>query len=435
MHARGLTVTCDSEAQRDAVESFAYRIVRVTAGADAVLPAADANPEVPLLQLYAAALHLFALTEDGDAAADRYLAVATGLAPRMNAREAHLDAALRAWRRHDFSSAATALEALTAIWPHDLLAAKLAEFLYYVLGQQHEGVRFLRHMERLVPHHADDPDLLSMLAFARELCGDVDGAQAAARRALKIAPHTPWADHALSHVWLRRGAVEPAIAHLSAALPSWADSNRLIWSHNAWHLALHHLERLDLAAAKRLLADVIWRADEDLGGIALDAIALQWRAELADLDSGADWRRLADRVAPRAAECFMPFVSAQVAYALARDGRGLPLDTLRDAVRAQAHRDTPDARRAWSHIGAAVVEAAIAAAQGDGARCAALLEPIIAEVSIVGGSDAQCDVFRLMYARALRDAGRRSDARAYLTSMWGAVARTPLEARWRDRLA
>ena len=433
--ARGLAVTCDSAAQCAAIDDFAHRIVRVTAGAEAVLAAAEAHAEVPLLQLDAAALYLFALTADGDRAASRFLTRAAALAARMSPREAQLDAALRAWHRHDFSAAAAALEALTAEWPADLLAAKLAEFLYYVLGQQHEGPRFRRHMERLAPFHPHDPDLLSMLAFARELCGDVDGAQATAEQALAIAPRTPWADHALSHIWLRRGAVEPAIARLSASLPSWAESNRLIWAHNAWHLALHHLERLDVGAARHLLDEVIWRSGEDAGGIALDAISLHWRAEMAGLDSGPPWDAIADRVAARAAECFMPFVSAQAAYALARAGREAPLRALREAARAEAARDTPDARRAWAPVGCAMVEAAAALGIGDARRAATLLDPVIGQITVGGGSDAQCDLFRLAYARALADSGRHTAAHSFLMSMWRGAARTPLTERWLDRVA
>ncbi len=432
--ARGLAVTCDNEAALAAIDDFAYRIVRVTAGAEAVLPAAERHPDVPMLQLSAAALHLFGLTVDGERAAAGYLARAVGAGVPLLPREAALAAALRAWQRRAFSDAAAMLEALTDEWPRDLLAAKLAEFLYYVLGQQHEAQRFRRHMERLAPHHRDDPDLLAMLAFARELCGDLAGAQALAERALARAPRTPWADHALSHVWLRRGAADEAIAHLAAALPGWADSNRLIWVHNAWHLALHHLDRLDVAAARALLDTVIWRPGEDLGGTVLDAIGLHWRAEMAGLDCDAPWAAIAARVAPRAGECFMPFVSAQVAYALARAGAGEALQALREATRVEARRGTPDARRTWSRVGRALIDAAEACARGDAVHAVTLLDPIIEEVTVGGGSDAQCDLFRLAYARALADAGRPADAHRYLDTLWGPTPRTPLEAHWRDRL-
>src|SRR6516164_6165044 len=92
--------------------------------------------------------------------------------------------------------------------PSDLLTAKIAEFLYYVLGQQYMGPRFRAHMRRLEgAAHAGDPDFLAMAAFASELCGDYVAAEALAERALGIEPRNPWAQHALSHVLIRQGRV------------------------------------------------------------------------------------------------------------------------------------------------------------------------------------------------------------------------------------
>jgi hypothetical protein len=57
----------------------------------------------------------------------------------MNARERALYRALTLWQANDNLRAVEAMEAITAEWPGDLLTAKFAEFLYYVLGQQHMG--------------------------------------------------------------------------------------------------------------------------------------------------------------------------------------------------------------------------------------------------------------------------------------------------------
>ena len=104
--ARGLTVTCDAAAELAAIDDFAHRILRLTAGAEIVLVAAEMHADVPMLALDAAALYLFALTSEGDRAAAQYLDRAAVLKPRKLPREAQLDAALRAWHRHDFSAAA-----------------------------------------------------------------------------------------------------------------------------------------------------------------------------------------------------------------------------------------------------------------------------------------------------------------------------------------
>ena len=55
-------------------------------------------------------------------------------------------------------------------------------------------------------------------------------------------------------------------------------------------------------------------------------------------------------------------------------------------------------------MGCAVIEAAAAFGAGDGARAAALLDPIMPMMTSIGGSDAQDDLFRQTY---LRGAARR----------------------------
>ncbi|HZR84742.1 MAG TPA: tetratricopeptide repeat protein [Candidatus Binatia bacterium] len=426
----GLAATCDGAEDLAAIDDFARRMVGLAKGTEVIVPAAARFQDTPLVQLYAAAAFLFAQTAEADGIAARYLARADAIAPRANPREERWRAALWAWQRHAFSEAVVELEALTAEWPGDLAAAKVCEFLYYVLGQQHEATRFLRHMERLAPHHADDPDFLAMLAFARELTGDFDGACTIAERALALRPQNPWADHALAHVWTRRGEVDRAIAHLTAALPVWRTMSSIIRSHDAWHLALLHVERLDLDAAAELLDAQIACEDCREVGFAVDAIALLWRMEMAGWDGAARWDAIADRIEPYLGACFMPFLSAHWAYALGRAGRDGALDGLVASVAARASGADGDALRAWARAGKALVEASGAFGRGDVRECAVLLAPIADELTVGGGSDAQCDLFRLTNVCALAASGRRAEARRALDRTLGAKARTPLDRRF-----
>ena len=57
----------------------------------------------------------------------------------MNPRERALYRALTLWHANDNLRALETLEAITVEWPRDLFSAKLAEFLYYMLGQQFMG--------------------------------------------------------------------------------------------------------------------------------------------------------------------------------------------------------------------------------------------------------------------------------------------------------
>src|SRR5215475_2905035 len=225
--ARGLDVTGNDAAAVAAADDFAARLLRLDQGAEAILDAVKRWPETPIVQLYAAAFLLYGQTDGALENAAAHLRACDALA--MNARERALHRALALWHGNDNLRAVEALEAITTEWPSDLLSAKIAEFLYYVLGQQYMGPRFRAHMRRLEGAHAGDPDFLAMAAFASELCGDSVTAEALTERALSIEPRNPWAQHALSHVLIRQGRVREGLARLDEeAKRIWAPVERAV---------------------------------------------------------------------------------------------------------------------------------------------------------------------------------------------------------------
>jgi tetratricopeptide (TPR) repeat protein len=423
--ARGLDVTSNDADAVAAADDFAARLLRLDQGAEAILDAAKRWPQTPIVRLCAAAFWLYGQTGGArDNAATELTACAT-LA--MNPRERALHEALTLWHANNNLRAVEAMETITAEWPRDLCTAKFAEFLYYVLGQQHMGARFRAHMSRLQPVHSDEPDFLAMAAFANELCDDFAVAEARAERALALAERNPWAQHALSHVLIRQGRVHEGRARMEAFLPLLSTCARPIHSHDAWHLALLYLEQLDVAAALRVFHDHIWGITPDFVVEQLDAIALLWRIEMAGSAVDAPWPAIADHVAPRAVETFMPFMNAHYVYALARAGRGDAVKETLAAVRRRSEARDEEARRVWAPVGLPVVEAAAASGAGNRARAAQLLDPVMMMMPAIGGSDAQDDLFRQAYLRSLQAAGRPADAGAYFERMTAGKALTPLD--------
>jgi hypothetical protein len=317
------------------------------------------------------------------------------------------------------------MEAVTEKWPTDLFAAKLAEFLYYVLGQQHMGARFRAHMGRIEYANADDPDFLGMAAFASELCGDLADAECRAMHSLELEVRNPWAQHALSHVLLRQGRVQEGMQKLQAFLPQLATCARPIHSHDAWHLALLHLEELDIANAMNIFRDHIWGITPDYVAEQLDAIALLWRIELSGTPIDAEWQAIAEHVAPRATETFMPFMNAHYVYALARADRAEALQACLAAVRERSQAGDAEALRVWAPAGRSIVEACARFGSGDEAGAAATFEPVMP--TRIGGSDAQDDLSRQTFLRSLQAAGRKSDATSYFDRISGEKKRTPLD--------
>src|SRR5262249_32748441 len=130
--ARGLDVTADDAAAVAAADDFAARLLRLDQGVEAILDAAKRWPDTPIVQLYAAPFWLYGQTDSA-----------------LETAAAHLRACDELWYGNDNLRAVEAMEAITTEWPSDLLSAKIAEFLYYVLGQQYMGPRFRAHMRRL----------------------------------------------------------------------------------------------------------------------------------------------------------------------------------------------------------------------------------------------------------------------------------------------
>jgi hypothetical protein len=388
-----------------------------------------------MVQLGAASFCLFGQTRAADEAAAGYLAATEPLLASATERERHLYHALRLWNRQDHLGAVAALEEMTVKWPRDLLAAKIAEFLYYVLGQQHEGRRFRAHMARLAGANADDPDFLATYAFAQELCGDVDAARRTVERALEIEPRNPWAHHCVAHIYLRADERREGVRALEGFLPIWMTVGRVIHCHNSWHLGVAHVAELDLAKALEVFAHHVWGITPDLVVEQADAIALLWRIEMAGERLDQHWAALADRAETHIDERYMPFLDAHFAFALARAGRTAAIAQLLARVEERAARDDAEAKRSWTPVGQALVEACVAYALGEGARSAELLDPVMHNVTVVGGSDAQVDLFRQAYFRSLIDCGRRSDAKAYWQAMTAGKTLSPLDRQWLSEAA
>jgi tetratricopeptide (TPR) repeat protein len=423
--ARGLDVTTDDATAVAAADDFAARLLRLDQGVEAILDAAKRWPDTPIVQLYAATFWLYGQTDGALETAAVHLRACDALS--MNTRERALHRALALWHGNDNLRAVEAMEAITTGWPSDLLTAKIAEFLYYVLGQQYMGPRFRAHMRRLEGAHAEDPDFLAMTAFASELCSDYAAAEAVAERALAIEPRNPWAQHALSHVLIRQGRVAEGLARLESFLPLLATCGRPIHCHDAWHLALLHLEQLDVAAAMRVFRTHIWGITPDFVVEQLDAIALLWRIEMAAGPMDAQWPSIAEHIATRAIETFMPFMNSHYVYALARAGRADVVEAALAGVRARSTADDEEAKRVWAPVGRAVIEGAAAFGAGDRARAAALLDPVMPMMTSIGGSDAQDDLFRQTYLRSLQAAGRHVEAAAYFDVITAGKSRTPLD--------
>jgi len=427
----GNLVTTTQAEVIDAIDHFTDQLLRLGAEVSEITHAADEFPDSYLLQLYSALFYLYGQAEKPHMKARHYLQRAQALLiNQVSEREESFYEALLLWHQNQLSDCLNHLEKHCLKWRNDLVALKLAEFIYYCRGQKYEGKRFLNLTEALYPKWKDDPLFLSIHSFALELTNQYDQAEQEAKRALDLDGFNSWAHHTLCHVYLNRGEIDEGIEKLESFVPIWKKSGRLIESHNMWHLALMYLENLDFTKSFEVCKRVDWESKINTVSEEVDLASLLWRFDMEEQETADQWESLAEAINGRANFGSIPFVSAQLFYALKRGGQQDEVKEGLSTLRRFAELLRGEDQKIWKKIGFPLIYGSLAFADKDYKTVLKYLDPIISEVACVGGSDAQVDLFHQTYLKSLIGARRRKDARAFLARLTEGRSMTPLETKW-----
>ncbi|AEG94452.1 tetratricopeptide repeat protein [Ramlibacter tataouinensis] len=404
--ALGNAVTLDSGAALSAVDDFALGFIASEARAANVLAAAQADGS-PLLQAYAAAVHLFAESRGAAGSARPFLARAQAGAARATARERRFIAAVAAWIEGDTARAIALHEEQAREHPRDLASLKLG---HYHLFNRGDSPGMLRLALAALPAAADVPYLHGMLAFAWEQCHALEAAEASARRAIAMRRKEPWAHHALAHVMLTQGRLTEGHAFLAEVSDTWTGLNSFMVTHNWWHQALFALE-LDRADEVLGLYDrQVWGVAKDYTQDQVNAVSLLARLELAGIAVGGRWQDLADHLAARTQDQVLPFLDLQYLYGLARAGRTEAEVLMRNI---ETHARTSD-NPVWRQVALPAARGLLAHAQGRPAEAVDALGQALPRLVEIGGSHAQRDLFDQVYLDALAGSGRLGGAQHLL---------------------
>lgn len=389
-------------------------------GAEAAIAA---DGELALARIYRAYLSLYATTAEGAAEASAVIkSLEAEAAPGpLPARERHHLAAARAWADGDWQAATRALERALVANPRDLLALKVAQDLYFFLGNRLE----LRDVAaRVLPAWPpSDPAwgfVQGIWAFGLEENGDYRAAESAARNSLDRNPKDVWGVHALAHVFEMEGRHEPGVSFLSSSSPDWERSYFAV--HNWWHLGLYLLElgRADDALAlyhERVRAT---KSTEWLDIV--DAAALLWRLSLYGTDVGAPATALAADISDLVNVPVYLFNDwhAVMTFGLAGDH-----DRVARVLAANSNLTGPTNRQAADRAGHRLLEGFAAFAAGEPGTAVNLLIDIRPEAHAVGGSHAQRDVIDLTLIAAAARSGQPALVRALVAER---TARKPAAA-------
>lgn len=342
---------------------------------------------------------------DSVASAERLGASATD-------RERSLSAAFRLFAGEHFHAASQALGRHLTDWPRDLLAAQVAHLLDFYLGQ---STQLRDRIARLLPHwsasDAGHGHLLGMYAFGLEECNEYARAESTGRQAVDAHARDAWAIHAVAHVCEMEGRFDDGIRWLEERRADWSTGNMLA-VHNAWHLALYHLERGDTDTVLAHYDGAVRGGRSEVVLDMVDASALLWRLWLRGVDPGATrWSEIAECWGRLVDDGFYAFNDVHGVMAFVGSGddtraRRAELQLLRAA------QGTGSNAAMARDVGLPVAMALRAFADGQHALCAQILLPVLPIAHRFGGSHAQRDLLQLTALEAAMRAGDRALAAA-----------------------
>ncbi len=314
--------------------------------------------------------------------------------------------ALRHWTLGRMRDAVATLEAILAEHPLDLLAARLAQHLYFYMGlseaMRDSTARILPAWDRALPGYGF---VLGCHAFGLEETGARDTAERAGRDAIILNSRDVWAAHAVAHVCEMNNRVADGLAWIDGLAHEWETVNNFVF-HVRWHRCLFLLElgRYD---------EVLERYDREVRAESTDeqldisnAVSLLWRLEQLGVAVGDRWAELAAQSRKHIDDHLLVFADIHYVMALAAVGDSTALDAWRSSARALAAQSPEDEAEILRAIGLPLAEAAIAHRQGDWARVVATLLPVRPAIAQIGGSHAQRDVFARLLIDAALQAGR-----------------------------
>jgi tetratricopeptide (TPR) repeat protein len=363
--------------------------------------AAACDPELVLARVLQGYLALYAGSASG---LQRARALVSHLHPwglEAGERELLHVLAVQSWADGEWERAASFLERALLHESCDLLALKVAQDLYFFIGNQQDLRDVVERVFGAWP--SDRPGygyVCGMYAFGLEENGQYEAAGEQARGALEQNPRDVWAVHAQAHIFEMEGAQRVGVAFLSHSVDDWSSSYFAI--HNWWHRALYHLELREIDEALALYDGPIrgTRSGEWLH--VDDAASLLWRLHLFGVDIGDRPRTLledVEGVLDDSVSVFNDWHAVMIAGLAGAPEVGEQRIQLDLSARGGTN------RRAIEAAGLQLLEGFAAFASGDTNRALHRLIDMEPNAHVVGGSHAQRDVIDLTLIAAAARSG------------------------------
>ncbi|MGF1476982.1 MAG: tetratricopeptide repeat protein [Geminicoccaceae bacterium] len=413
---RGLALTA---ASAEAAKSLDRAIERFLSfhldGPDHLKSCLVLDPECPLARILQGYLQVMARSRTKTEDLEMTLALVSRLVERACPREViHADALAR-WARGDLWGALGCWQQILKDWPLDLLALRVQHFAAIYSGSARpltEGVvAAMDRFDEQVPGYAY---VLGMLAFAQQEGGDFEAGERLGREAHELDPDELWTLHAVAHALDEMGRQEEGVAWLDRGVDAWFDRDSMK-AHLYWHQGLFWFDQGRFDEALAWYDRMIAPAHQEFYVDTINAAALLWRMDLAGIDVGDRWAKLATVVEPRVQDRGLVFADLHATAALAAGGRtDLALDLCR-SLETYARQSRSTDAQAVTPAALPICRALIDFYEGAYDRAVDQLISSKPVWHLVGGSVVQRDVLNHFLIEATIRAGRFDQAKDLLT--------------------
>ena len=354
---------------------------------------------------------------------------AQSLAAGTTRREQQQIEAITRWTAGKGPEALALINEHLAEFPRDMLMVRVAQRLF-VLGCSAVGAGVANYprehfalMNTLAPAYGDDWAFQSQYAFAHHEVGLLGIALKMAERSLEQRPTNAVASHSVAHVYFERSDASSGAGFLAGWLPGF-DDRAPYHVHLSWHLALFELamgryQRALEVYDATIRPSVVAKSATSLN----DSASLMWRMQMYGAGSSPSlpslpslMEELCIQAAPAAEKPGPAFRDSHAALAFAFASDEQSLGRMMDGLRAVA--DNGDALAA--EVTLPLVQGITAFMNQDYDEAVRLMSPLFGQnapydqLSRIGGSHAQREVFEDTMVEAYLRAGRFEDAETML---------------------
>ena len=183
--------------------------------------------------------------------------------------------------------------------------------------------------------------------------------------------------------------------------PSWSSVNNFRF-HLYWHQCLYHLERGEFETVLELYDNQIASDIEtDFYLDMCNATSLLWRLEMFGIDVGDRWMRLAEVAKRHFDDTELIFVTLHFLMALIAAGDNAATEKMVSHIRDWSTLDNTQGK-VCAQVGVGLAEGLVLARRGDHGAAVAKIADVRDQLSLIGGSKAQRDVFHMILLDAAK---------------------------------